>query len=167
MRGSSSEIRQQLRNQTLDGLLTTTIGTVGGRIFPDDLAVLDLDALNQIVKSWQSTHVPTYGQVLPNSGANDDSITDGYTIGANDNEVIEIIACHIVNGGGSDPITVQFSIGPAIAKYVTIDAGGIATSADIGLFPLVLSSPNDLQIDVVEGSGGDLVGKIAYQYRSK
>lgn len=167
MAGESTEIRQQLRNQTLDGLLTTTIGTVGGRIFPDDLAVLDLDALNQIVKSWQSTHVPTYGQVLPNTGENDSDIVDGYAIGANDNEVIEIIACHLVNGGASDPITVQIGIGAAIAKYVTIDPDGIATSADIGLFPLVLSNVNTLQIDVVEGDGGDLVGKISYQYRCK
>jgi len=167
MRGSSSEIRQQLRNQTLDGLLTTTIGTVGGRIFPDDLAVLDLDALNQIVQSWQSTHVPTYGQVLPNSGDNDSGVQDGYAIGANDNEVIEIIACHLVNQGVADPITVQVAIGASIAKYVTIDANSIATSADIGLFPLVLSEGNALQFDVTEGTGSDLVGKISYQYRSK
>ena len=69
MVGDSTEIRQQLRNQTLGDTITTTINTVGARIFPDDLAVLDLNALNQIVKSWQSTHVQTYGNVLPNTGA--------------------------------------------------------------------------------------------------
>ena len=67
MRGT--EIRQQLRNQSLENLLIASINTVGDRIFPDDMAVLDMEALSQIVTAWRSTHAVAYGQVLPNTGA--------------------------------------------------------------------------------------------------
>lgn len=60
-----TEVRQQLRNQTLTDLTAESIATVGGRIFPDGTAIADLGALLQIVEAWRDVHVPTYGQPIP------------------------------------------------------------------------------------------------------
>ena len=59
-----TEIRQQLRNQSLEDILVDSINTVGDRIFPDDMAVIDMLALEQIAKAWQSTHALTFGNCL-------------------------------------------------------------------------------------------------------
>ena len=131
MRGT--EIRQQLRNQSLENLLTSTINTVGDRIFPDDLAVIDMEALNQIVRSWRSTHSINYGQVLPNTGA-EVTREDGQGIGANNNEVIEIVAVSLANAGGA-PVEVQISIGDTILVKTAVAPTG-TTSTELGsIFP--------------------------------
>lgn len=162
MRGT--EIRQQLRNQSLENLLTSTINTVGDRIFPDDLAVLDMEALNQIVRTWRSTHSINYGQVLPNTGA---VITreDGQGINANDNEVIEIVAVSLANGGGA-PVEVSIQLGDVILQAVAVPPLGTSTSELSSFFPMTLSSGLTFKFVVTSGSASDFSAKVAYQYRS-
>jgi hypothetical protein len=163
MRGT--EIRQQLRNQSLENLLVSTLNTVGDRIFPDDLAVLDLEALNQIVNSWRSTHVATYGNVLPNSGSIREGIEDGQGVSVGDNEVLDIVAISIANAGGV-PINFEIRLGdlPLFAGAV-IPTG--TTSSELGaLFPLTLSKGLSLKFVVTGGTSSDFSAKVAYQYRS-
>lgn len=164
MVGDSTEIRQQLRNQTLGDTITTTINTVGARIFPDDLAVLDLNALNQIVKSWQSTHVQTYGNVLPNTGAIAEGIADGGGVGPNDNEVLDIVAISMANGGGA-PVTVDIRIGDLVIIGIAVPPTG-TTSSELGaIFPITLSKGLALKFVVTSGTAGDFSAKVAYEYR--
>lgn len=164
MVGDSTEIRQQLRNQTLGDTITTTINTVGARIFPDDLAVLDLNALNQIVKSWQSTHVQTYGNVLPNTGAISEGIADGGGVGPNDNEVLDIVAISMANGGGA-PVTVDIRIGDLVIIGIAVPPTG-TTSSELGaIFPITLSKGLALKFVVTSGTAGDFSAKVAYEYR--
>lgn len=166
MRGASTEIRQQLRNQSLNDLLTTTIKTVGARIFPDDLAVIDLDALNQVVNSWQSTHVQTYGNVLPNSGAIAEGIDDGGGVSPNDNEVMDVVAISMANSGGA-PVTVDVKIGDLVVIGIAVPPTG-TTSSELGaIFPITLSKGLSLKFTVTSGTAGDFSAKVAYQYRSK
>lgn len=87
-----TEIRQQLRNQSLEELLPSSINTVGDRIFPDDMAILDMEALQQIVQAWRSTHAVAYGQVIPNTGAIAEGIADGSGLEPLDNQVIDVVA---------------------------------------------------------------------------
>jgi hypothetical protein len=168
MVGDSTEIRQQLRNQSLSDLLSGTIRTVGGRVFPDDLARIDLDALNQIVESWRSTHVQTYGNVLPNSGVIQQGIVDGGGIQPENNEVIEIVAISTANSGGG-PIDYTVSIGDvALANTGIPPAGGATTTEILGaLYPIVLSNGLSLKFTVTNGTGDDFSAQIAYQYRCK
>lgn len=167
MRGALTEIRQQLRNQSLEDLLSTSIKTVGGRIFPDDLAVIDMDALNQIVSTWRSTHVPTYGQVLPNSGVIAEGIQDGGGIAPSDNEVIEIAAVALANTGATDAIEVQMSIGDLPLGLFPVPPLETATLAQNGIFPLTLSKGLSLKFNVVTGTGSDFEGSAAYQFRCR
>ena len=159
-----TEIRQQLRNQSLENLQISTINTVGDRIFPDDLAVLDMEALNQIVRTWRSTHSINYGQVLPNTGA-EVTREDGQGIGANDNEVIDIVAVSLANAGGA-PVEVQISIGDTVLVKTAVAPTG-TTSTELGsIFPLTLSSSLQLKFTVTSGTASDFTAKVAYQYRS-
>ena len=164
MRGT--EIRQQLRNESLENLLTSTLNTVGDRIFPDDMAVLDLEALNQIVNSWRSTHAQTYGQVLPNTGAIAEGIADGGGVSVSDNEVLDIIAISAANGGAA-PITVSIRIGDLVLVNAVVDpTAGLSSNDVAALLPMTLSKGLALKFVVTSGTAGDFSAKVAYQYRS-
>jgi hypothetical protein len=168
MVGESTEIRQQLRNQDLDTLQTGTLNTVGGRIFPDDLAVIDLNALNQIVNSWQSTHVQTYGQVLPNSGSIAEGIADGGGLAVADNEVLDVVAISCANAGGADLIEFTVGIGDLILFASAVPPSSTLASSEFGaIFPLTLSKGLSLKFVVTSGTASDFSAKVAYQYRCR
>lgn len=164
-----TEIRQQLRNQTLEDLLISSINTVGDRIYPDDMAVLDMEALTQIVDSWRSTHAITYGQVLPNTGVIAEGISDGGGLEPLDNQVIDIIAISLANSGGA-PVEVTVSLGDLpIAQGVAVPPTGLPSGelVNSGLqFPLTLSRPLAIKFTVTNGTSSDFSAKIAYQYRT-
>jgi len=163
MRGT--EIRQQLRNQTLEDLLITETNTVGDRIFPDDMAVLDMEALQQIVSAWRATHTATFGQVLPNTGAILEGIAAGSGISANDNEVLEIVGVSMANAGGA-PIEISLQLGDLVLFAGAIPPTGIP-SANLGsLLPMTLSKGLTFKFVVTGGTSADFSAKVAYQYRS-
>ena len=164
MRGT--EIRQQLRNQTLESLLITQTNQVGDRIFPDDMAVLDMEALQQIVSAWRATHTATFGQVLPNTGVITEGIEDGQGIAVADNEVLELVALSAANAGGA-PITVSIRIGDVVLINSVVDPINGLTTSDLGaLFPITLSKGLSLKFVVTGGNASDFTAKVAYQYRS-
>ena len=164
MRGT--EIRQQLRNQSLESLLITQTNQVGDRIYPDDLAILDMEALEQIVSAWRATHTATFGQVLPNTGAIAEGIEDGQGVSANDNEVIEIVGISASNSGGV-PIQLRLQLGDLILANVVVDPiNGLTTNDISGLFPMTLSKGITLKFVVTSGTSSDFSAKVAYQYRS-
>jgi hypothetical protein len=166
MVGESTEIRQQLRNQSLGDTLATTINTVGGRVFPDDLAVIDLNALNQIVSSWQSTHVQTYGEVLPNSGAIAEGIADGSGLSVADNEVLEVVAISCANAGVG-PLEITIGIGDLIVYAGAVPPTGLSSSEIGAVFPMTLSKGLSLKFVVTSGTAADFSAKVAYQYRCR
>ena len=162
-----TEIRQQLRNQSLEDLLTTSINSVGGRIFPDDLAVIDMDALNQIVSTWQSTHVPAYGQVLPNSGSLLEGIADGGGFEPSDNEVVDVVAIDAANAGAS-PIEFTIPIGDLAIINTAIPPNGGVTSSELGaLFPMTLTKGLAIKFTVTNGTPADFTAKIARSFRCR
>jgi len=164
MRGT--EIRQQLRNQNLESLLVTQTNQVGDRIFPDDMAVLDMEALQQIVSAWRATHTATFGQVLPNTGIIREGIEDGQGIAVADNEVLELVALSAANAGGA-PITLSIRIGDVVLINSVVDPTNGLTTSDLGtLFPMTLSKGLSLKFVVTGGNASDFTAKVAYQYRS-
>jgi hypothetical protein len=164
MRGT--EIRQQLRNQSLESLLITQTNQVGDRIFPDDMAVLDMEALEQIVSAWRATHTATFGQVLPNTGAISEGIEDGQGVSVGDNEVLEIVAISAENGGAA-PINISIRIGDVVLLNGIVDPVNGLTTNDLGsILPITLSKGLALKFVVTGGTGSDFSAKVAYQYRS-
>lgn len=164
MRGT--EIRQQLRNQTLENLLVTETNTVGDRIFPDDMAVLDMEALEQIVSAWRATHTATFGQVLPNTGAFAEGLGDGQGVSVGDNEVIDVVAISAANAGGA-PINISVRVGDVVLFDGIVDPTNGLASGDLGsVLPITLAKPLSLKFVVTGGTSGDFSAKVAYQYRS-
>jgi hypothetical protein len=163
MRGT--EIRQQLRNQSLENLLVSSINTVGDRIFPDDMAVLDMEALQQIVQAWRATHSINYGQVLPNTGVIAEGIADGGGLEPGNNEVIDVVAISLSNSGGA-PVEVSVRLGDLAIINIAVPPTG-TTSSELGaIFPLTLSKGLALKFVVTSGTSSDFAGKIAYEFRS-
>ena len=161
-----TEIRQQLRNQSLEDLQISSINTVGDRIFPDDMAVLDMEALSQIVDAWRSTHSINYAQVLPNTGAIAEGIADGGGIEPGTNQIIDIVGVSMANAGGV-PVEVQVKLGDLVLFAGAIAPNGTTTSTEIGaIFPLTLSKGISLKFGVTSGTASDFSAKVAYTYRS-
>ena len=160
-----TEIRQQLRNQKLEDLLPSSLNTVGDRIFPDDMAILDMEALTQIVQAWRSTHAISYGQVIPNSGVITEGIADGGGLEPLDNQVIDVVGASCANAGAA-PIEITVSLGTLILKAGAVPPGGTLTSDEIGVFPLTLSKGLALKFDVTSGTAADFSAKVGYSYRS-
>lgn len=161
-----TRIREQLRNQNLDDLLVTAIQQVGKPTFPDTQGVNDLNALNQIVKSWRSIHAPSFGNVQPNSGATLEGIADGSGLEPSNNQVIDVIAISCANGGGSAPIEFELRLGDLPIIGTAIPPSGTIKSSDFGaIFPMTLSKGNALKFVVTSGTSGDFSAKIAYNYR--
>ena len=164
MRGT--EIRQQLRNQNLESLLITQTNQVGDRIFPDDMAILDMEALHQIVSAWRATHTATYGQVLPNTGAIAEGIVDGGGIEPSDNQVMEIVGISAGNAGGA-PITVSIRLGDLVIVEGVVDpTAGLASNDVAANLPLTLSKGLALKFVVTSGTASDFSAKVAYTFRS-
>lgn len=164
MRGT--EIRQQLRNQSLENLQVSSINTVGDRIFPDDMAILDMEALQQIVQAWRSTHAIAYGQVMPNTGVIAEGIADGGGVAPGNNEVMDIVAIDCANAGGA-PIEFTLSIGDLAIISSAIPPNGGVTSSDLGsIFPITLSKGLSVKFTVNTGTASDFSAKVAYQFRS-
>ncbi len=164
MRGT--EIRQQLRNQSLESLLITQTNQVGDRIFPDDLAVLDMEALEQIVSAWRATHTATFGQVLPNTGATTGGLESGDGVSAGDNEVMEIIGISCDNAGGV-PIEVKIQLNNLVLINAVVDPINGLTTNDLGsLLPMTISKGLTLKFVVTSGTSSDFSAQVAYTYRS-
>ena len=155
-----SEIGNQFKSQTLSQLLTSSIKTVGGRVFPDPLANNDLMSLNNVVNAWRSTHAQAYGNALPNTGSGDvvnpsDTGTPVDLIAANDNEVVLVNAVSAENGG-SGSITFQILIGDTLVKQDTLASAALqGYTSDVK--GLVISKGQALRILVTSGTAADLI----------
>ncbi len=62
-----SELRNQLKNQNLDTVEPKAFKQVGGSVFPDNKAKLDLDSLRDIITGFQAVHLPSYGHSIAGS----------------------------------------------------------------------------------------------------
>ena len=166
MRGIGTEKRQQLRNQSIENLQVGSINTVGDRIFPDDMAILDMEALQQIVSAWRATHSPNYGQILPNTGAIAEGIADGGGLEPGNNEVIDILGISMANSGGA-PVEAQIKLGDLVLFGGAIPPNGTTSSTETTIpFPLTLSKGVALKFGVTSGTTSDFSAKVAYAYRS-
>lgn len=159
-----TEIRQQLRNQKLEDLLPSSLNTVGDRIFPDDMAILDMEALTQIVQAWRATHAVAYGQIIPNSGAISEGIADGGGLEPLDNQTLDVLAISCDNGGVA-PVEITIGLGDVIVWAGAVPPSGTLTSSEVGIFPLTLSKGVALKFVVTSGTPADFSAKVAYAYR--
>lgn len=165
-----SEIRNQLKSQSLGAVLPASLLQVGGVIFPDDAAVTDMLDLQQIVQAFRAVHSPSYGQ--PIAGTN--TVIQGGGQGnmlevTNGNEVVRIDAIHI-NNTGVAPLTAYIRIGDCPLNS-SMDSFNNATMQPNGnaviIGPFFMDSTDALNAAVTDGTANDLQWSVKYSLVSQ
>lgn len=160
MRGiDMSEIRNQLKSQSIQAVSPATFETVGGRIFPDEPSVLDQEALSQIVKTWQAAHSPTYGspigqssQTFTGTGAGGEAEVDVVT--ATKSQVYRVQGIAVANAGGGAPVVCKVLIGDC--PLVMDLTGAPSTTTPFPLSqPVFVDLNSPLKFAVLSGTAGD------------
>ena len=154
-----SEIRNQLKSQSIQAVVPSTFESVGGRIFPDEPSVDDQKILSQIVKTWQAAHSPTYGspigqssQTFTGTGAGGEAEVEVVT--ASKSQVYRIQGIALANAGGAAPVVCKVLIGDCPLVFDLTGAPSTTTP-----FPLTqpvfvdLNSP--LKFAVLSGTASD------------
>ncbi len=154
-----SEIANQLKSQTLDEVISTSFNTVGGRVFPDLNASLDIIDLVQIVDSWRATHAQTYGNGIPDTGtayAVSPSATDSAAdlIAPANNEVIHVNGISLSNGGGG-AIEYMLKLDNVLLSTGAVPPGTTIPVQDFNQ-QLILSKGQTLTITATSGTATDL-----------
>lgn len=167
-----SEIRNQLKSQSLGNVLPTALLQVGGAIFPDDAAVTNMLDFQQIVKAFQAVHSVAYGQPIAgtNAVAQGTNQADPMLSTSNDNEVYRIDSVFLANTGGAAPITAIVKLGNAPINS-TMDAMNNAVLQPAGnavvMGPFFMDSNTALSVAVIDGAAADLEWFVKYSMISQ
>jgi hypothetical protein len=157
-----NRVRDNLKTLTAETVISTQILDASKPIFLSLEAIPDQKSANAIVQFWQSVHAPTYGNTIPNTGVQQEGLSDGDGIEPADNEVIAILAVALANTGGA-PIEVSVKLGDLPLITTAVAPGGTTTSSELGaIFPINLSKGNALKFEVVTGTGSDLNAIVQY-----
>jgi len=154
-----SEVANQLKSQTLDEVISTSFNTVGGRVFPDLNASLDILDLIKIVDSWRATHAQTYGNVIPDTGtsfsvAPSSTDTPVDLVAPANNEVIRVNGVSFRNGG-SGAVEYELRIGDVLLEKGAVAPGQDASTTTL-YQTLILSKGQTLTITATTGTAADL-----------
>ena len=147
-------IRDSLQGQTLDGFDPSQFSTAGGMLFYSmDSAPNQID-IHSLVSTFQSVHLPTYGQVIPQSCV----ITEYATVGPPvsiaapvNNEIIKVANISIDNNSlGDDRDYIVYIADRTTLARVTI-LEGVAPFGETTIVPLTapLICDSNTYIDIV------------------
>ena len=159
----NQQLRNILKNINFGTLTASQLSQVGGGVFADINAKVDMSNLTEITNAWRAVTNPSYGQFIPQSGTIvNTSFGDSATplISPSGNEVIAASRISILNGnlGGGDvtvTLTMNASSDPFVSVPVTIGTAAVAAGAtavfDIQ-YPLEVDSNNILSIVATAGN---------------
>ncbi len=154
-----SEIRNQLKSQSLEAVVPSTFNTVGGRVFPDDTSIQDQLDLEQIVKAWSSVHAPTYGNPIGQSSADFTAAGQGGeaevdVVTASKSQVYRIQGIALANGGGAAPIVCKILIGQCALVMDLTGAPSTTTPFPLSQ-PVFVDLNSPLKFAVLSGTATD------------
>ena len=163
------ELRNQLKSQDLSNLLASSVANVGGSVFPDEPAAVDIEVFSSIIEAWQKVHVPSYGSPIAGS-ATIVSVDGSETIlTPSTNQVARIQQLNLTNSGGAAPIAVTIKTGTAV--LFSGDIGPSTTlslaSAVTGLLPVYIDKVIPLSVAVTGGAAPDLTTECVYSLTSQ
>jgi hypothetical protein len=161
-----TEIRNQLKSQSLGDVAPSSLLQVGGAIFPDDAAVTNMLDFQQIVKAFQAVHSLAYGQPIAGTNAVGQGTGQGAMLStSNDNEVYRIDSIFLNNSGGAAPITAILKLGDAPINS-TMDSMNNAvlqpTGNAITMGPFFMDSNTPLTVTVIDGTASELEWFVKY-----
>ena len=163
------ELRNQLKSQDLSNLLASSVANVGGSVFPDEPAAVDIEVFSSIIEAWQKVHVPSYGSPIAGS-ATIVSVDGSETIlTPSTNQVARIQQLNLTNSGGAAPIAVAIKTGTAV--LYSGDIGPSETfslgAAVSGLLPVYVDKAIPLSVTVTGGAAADLTTECVYALTSQ
>jgi len=160
-----SEIRNQLKSQSLGNVSPSSLLQVGGEIFPDNAAVGNMLDFQQIVQAFQAVHQPSFGSPIAGSNAVAEGTGSGSLLQAsNDNEVYRIDSIFLNNTGGA-PITAVVRLGtaPINTRMNSMNNQVIQpTENALVMGPFFMDSITSLDVVVTDGTAADLEWFVKY-----
>lgn len=168
-----SELRNQLKNQNLDTVQPASFKQVGGSVFPDNSARLDLDSLRDIITGFQAVHLPSYGHRIGGSPyAHVASINDSTStklLEPSINEVYVVDALNVASSESGTNFTLkmvsQSNVGSvAVALTRTDEIAPVDTEIPVLTIgrPIYVTYPQVLQI--VTASSGSVDTSVILSY---
>jgi len=150
------ELRNLLKDQSLNDVAPSAFAQVGGVVFPDQGAAFSLADFGTIVEAFRHVHLPTYGSAIPKSAATSSVNSDGDLLATSGNQVAVVQAIQITTTG-ADPSTVQLLLNGVLVASPTADP---ADTQPVALsYPLVVDSGSTL---TVANSSADITLVCAY-----
>jgi len=150
------ELRNLLKDQSLNDVAPSAFAQVGGVVFPDQGAAFSLADFGTIVEAFRHVHLPTYGSAIPKSAATSSVNSDGTLLATSGNAVAVVQAIQITTTG-ADPSTVQLRLNGVLVSSPTADP---ADTQPVALsYPLVVDSGSSL---TVANSSADITLVCSY-----
>jgi len=158
----SSTIRDALQGEALANFDAAQFESQGGQLFYSLNSATNQVDVNTLVKTFQAVHLPSLGQVIPQSGqfvTATVSDTPNSLIRPTGNQVYRVECIDVLNTG-IPTLTAVVSI--ADPDYPTTDRRVVIARQDItGTDPVSISIPSNLYVDskaalLVEASGSSL-----------
>lgn len=160
-----TRIQEQLRNQTLDTIVSSAFKQVGGVVYPDAASNANLKSLKSIVDSWRAVHTPTYASVIPSTATK--VIHDPTIVGAFEtvyspsaNQVIQVQALQVTNSSVA-PVQFQVGLNDTACYLGTVDPTGTAI-VPVNQLPLFTNGQGSLAFQQTDGSVGDISIVVVY-----
>ena len=157
----SSTIRDALQGQLLDQFDPSQFESQGGMLYLSLNSAINQMDLISMVQTWQASHLPSFGQMIPQSGivkkfSVDDTATAFVTPTNNEVYVCEGISCTGPGLGGDDmSINVTLESGSDVITLVEAAAVGAAATAAIPLsYPIKFDRTMVLKIVDTAAAGG-------------
>ena len=129
------EVRNQLKSQNFSTVSPTAFGEVGGRVFPDNPSIADVNDLIQIVKGWRAVHLPSFGSPISKSATITSQNGNGDILQPTNAQVMRVQTVAFSN------IDVVPQV--IIAQIIDVSAG---TECPLNLNPDPAAATNDLTI---------------------
>ena len=168
------EVRNQLKSQNFSTVSPTAFQEVGGRVFPDNPSIADVNDLIQIVKGWRAVHLPSLGSPISKSATITSQTGNGdilqptnaqvmrvQTVAfSNINTVPQVIIAQIIDVSTGTACPLNLNPDPAAGtNALTIQAGeSLSVNVD-----LILDSNHKLFFAVTNGDPASCE-MVAYSY---
>jgi|TARA_R110000824_G_C15157934_1_gene671629 hypothetical protein len=159
------ELRNQLKSQDLSNLLASSVANVGGSVFPDEPAAVDIQVFSSIIQAWQKVHVPSYGTPIAGSFVQTTHAGAKTLIEPGTNEVAQVQQINLENAGGAAPIGVILLTGSTVLITTEIQPSetlSIQSPPTVGLLPVYVDKSCPLSVVVASGDPDDLVSTTVY-----
>jgi len=151
----AGQIQNLLKTQSLEAVSPAAFKQVGGVMFPDATANIDMARLVSIVSAFQSVTSPNYGQPIPQT-SQVISCVGSETLLSNTKNTTSLIQGISVTNGGGVPITCDILVGSAIVAQLVANPSSTTIGLSIGSSPFYVDSANPLTVSVTSGTASEL-----------